>query len=170
MNLKLVGSICVIACCGSIGFMSALQYRKRIKFLSILSSMIEYMECELRFRCTPLPELCRQAGICGSGDIYRIFIELADELDTQISPEVNLSMRAVLEKHNDLDFMETDMLMTLGRTLGRFDLAGQLEGLENAKNICQAKLEQLMCNKESRLRSYQTLGLCAGAAVAILLV
>ena len=56
------------------------------------------------------------------------------------------------------------------QNLGKFDMSGQLRGLENARNVCRENLELLMYNKDRRLRSYQTLGLCAGAAVAILFV
>jgi len=58
----------------------------------------------------------------------------------------------------------------LGGNLGRFDIPGQLRGLENTRKECCDKLQMLTQNNDSRLRSYQTLGLCAGAALAILLV
>ena len=37
-------------------------------------------------------------------------------------------------------------------------------------NCEDAELEQMAEGRDTRLRSYQTLGLCAGAALAILLV
>ena len=58
----------------------------------------------------------------------------------------------------------------LGQNLGRFDLQGQLKGMETVRNYCDLELESLGKNREERMRSYQTLGLCAGAALAILFV
>jgi hypothetical protein len=52
--------------------------------------------------------------------------------------------------------------------LGIFDLPGQLKGLEEAQQVCQRALEQLEKGQAARLRSYQTLALCAGAALTIL--
>ena len=60
--------------------------------------------------------------------------------------------------------------ITLGRTLGRFDLDGQLIGLENARRDCRRAVDALSENRDNRLRCYQTLGLCAGAALAILFI
>ena len=57
---------------------------------------------------------------------------------------------------------------TAGAYLGRFDLPGQKQGLEEVREACRMELEALGKNRETRLRSYGTLGLCAGAALAIL--
>ena len=43
-------------------------------------------------------------------------------------------------------------------------------GVETVRGECRRELEQMNVNKDVRLRSYQTLGFCAGAAVAILLI
>ncbi len=61
-------------------------------------------------------------------------------------------------------------MRTLSYSLGKFDLEGQLQGLEAAKADCQRRLQNMEQGKESRLRSYRALGLCGGAALAILLL
>jgi len=58
----------------------------------------------------------------------------------------------------------------LGSSLGRFDLKGQLSGLESVRNTCRKTLEEMNRNRDNRLRSYQTLGLCCGAALVILFI
>ena len=63
-----------------------------------------------------------------------------------------------------------ESLELLGRSLGRFDLEGQLRGLESVRQVCRHGLETLAQNSAIRNRSYQTLGLCAGAALAILFI
>lgn len=170
MNLKWIGALCIFFGCGGCGFSMAHQYAARIKLLRVLIESLEYMECELQYRCTPLPQLCRQAGQQGQGKIREVFNMLADELEAQISPDAQRCMSSVLDRLGNLDPSIHEILITLGRNLGRFDLSGQLRGLENARNSCQTRLALLSQNKDSRLRSYQTLGLCAGAAIAILFV
>ena len=58
--------------------------------------------------------------------------------------------------------------MQLGESLGRFDLPGQLRGLEAIRRETEQTLQEVHAQRENRLRSYQTLGLCAGASLAIL--
>jgi stage III sporulation protein AB len=58
----------------------------------------------------------------------------------------------------------------LGQSLGRFDLEGQLKGIEMTKSETQRILQEYTDNQDSRIRCYQTLSICAGAAVAILFI
>ena len=61
-------------------------------------------------------------------------------------------------------------LQQLGETLGRFALPGQLRGLEGAIRSAEDALRRIRDGADGRRRSWQTLGLCAGAALAILFV
>lgn len=170
MNLKFIGALCVIAGCGSCGFMMTSQYLSNMRLLRNLTIVLDYMECEIQYRCTPLPQLCHQAGEQVTGKVRQIFLLLADELDAQISPDVHLCMSSVLDRLGNIWSPLHTILLRLSCSLGKFDMPGQLRALENARDACREKLSQLQEGKDSRLRSYQTLGLCAGAAIAILFV
>lgn len=170
MNLKLIGALCVIVGCGSCGFMMASQYLSKIRLLKNLVIVLDYMECDLTYRCTPLPLLCRQAGEQVTGKVHQIFVLLADELDAQVSPDVQRCMASVLDRLGNLPFVFSGILLGLSTNLGKFDMPGQLRALDNARALCRENLNKLQENKDSHIRSYQTLGLCAGAAIAILFV
>ena len=170
MNYKLIGAICVIVACGGTGFMMAGHYISQIRQLADMQIAIDYMESEIQYRCTPLPLLCRQASEQVSGKLKLVFQALADELESQISPDVALCMTSVLDKLAITQKILRSVLIGLGNNLGKFDMNGQLRALENSRSICSDKLKQLQKEREGRIRSYQTLGLCAGAAIAILFV
>ena len=102
--------------------------------------------------------------------IQEIFFSLATELESQIAPDPERCMASVLGRSKDLEEVVSEALMELGSNLGKFDLEGQLLGLNQTKAFCKDRLNELTQNKTQRLRSYQTLGLCAGAAIVILFV
>jgi stage III sporulation protein AB len=79
-------------------------------------------------------------------------------------------MITAIKKQTRLPEKLSQCLLQLGDSLGRFDLSGQLQGLGSVKKRAEFELEQLRRNQDVRLRSYQTLGLCAGAALVILFV
>jgi hypothetical protein len=54
--------------------------------------------------------------------------------------------------------------------MGKFDIDGQINGLEAVRSLCRRMLDELTSGREVRLRNYQTLGLCAGAALVILFI
>lgn len=170
MILKWIGAASILASCGSVGFMIRMSHNKEINSLKMFISALDFMECELQFRMYALPELCRLTAQECEGSLRKFFSLLSNELEDQISPDVKRCINAVLTKMKDLPSSTLDGIESLGNSLGRFDLQGQLKGLESVRRECRVKLNKLAGNSESRLRSYQTLGLCAGAAVVILLV
>ena len=92
------------------------------------------------------------------------------ELDAQVSPDVQSCIAAAAATVGQLPGRVQEAICILGASLGCFDLEGQLQGLEEVRSYCKTQLDEMTDGKEKRLRSYQTLGLCAGAALAILLV
>ena len=166
--LKWFGAICVILGCGSVGLAMSATHRKEEKALRMLIGALDFMQCELQYRLTPLPDLCRLTAAQCYGCLRDLFQNLATELEDQISPDVFYCMNAALSRQRDLPEQTAEALRCLGRTLGRFDMEGQLIGFENARQNCRRMLDQLSSNREVRLRSYQTLSLCAGAALVIL--
>lgn len=168
MTIKWIGAALILIGCGGTGFSMAAAHRRTEKELAQMLSALDYMQCELQYRLTPLPDLCRQAASHGSGNIKHLFAVLAEELEDQISPDVTSCMNSAIAKTNNISDQTATIAANLGRTLGRFDLDGQLLGLENARQECRNALSKFSHNREERLRSYQTLGLCAGAALAIL--
>ena len=170
MSVKLMVAVCVLLGCGGCGFGMAMQYNKKIQILRNLLASLEYMECELQYRSTPLPQLCRLTAERVSGKMKEVYLRLADELDAQVSPNARLCMSSVLDRL-DLRFEKINgILEALGGSLGIFDLPGQLRALENTKQQCREMLGKMLEGKENRIRSYQTLGLCAGAALVILFI
>ncbi len=168
MMIKWIGAILVVLGCGGVGFAMSLAHRRQERELWQLIGALDYMQCELQYRLTALPDLCRMTAAQCRGRLQTLFSALARELEDQICPDVFHCMIAALGAVPDLTDQTREALRSLGRTLGRFDLDGQVLGLENARQNCRMALEKLSANREVRLRSYQTLSLCAGAALAIL--
>lgn len=168
MTLKWIGAVFVIVGCGGVGFAMSAAHRRQERELCQLIAALDFMQCELQYRLTPLPDLCRLTAAQCKGNLRSFFLTLASEMEDQIAPEAYHCVNAALVKTSNLTVSVSEALRGLGRSLGRFDLNGQILGLENARHHCRSILEKLSENREIRLRSYQTLSLCAGAALAIL--
>lgn len=169
MIWKWMGAALVITGCAAAGFSAASSHRRTEAGLKQLLEALSYMECELSFRLTPLPDLCRLAGAEQKNAVGQALLELARELDSRVSPDVEICLQGILSGM-ELPNGVQEAFRLLGTGLGRFDLDGQLRGLKQVQDYCSRELEVMSRNREERLRSYQTLGLCAGAAIAILFV
>lgn len=168
--IKLLGAGLVIFGCASCGMTIAANHRKEVQSLRQLLSLLDYMGCELQYRYTPLPDLCRQVAAEASGKLRNTFLSVAKEMEDQISPDVYSCVDAALAKNSDLPIHTKRIITLLGRSLGRFDIESQLIGIENIRVECRGLLKKLIKDQDVRLRSYQTLSVCAGAALAIILI
>ena len=168
MSLKWIGAILVIAGCGGMGFLMAWNYSREIAALRQLATALEFMCCELEYNLTPLSELCSRAAGQLKGSMKAFFLSLGKELESQIAPDAAFCVTAALRSTSGIPSRAVRILETLGGNFGRFDLTGQIKGLQAALAACQLELNEMERNRPQRTRSYQTLGLCAGAALAIL--
>ena len=169
MDYKWIGAVLIISACGGFGFSLCGGHRWEEQTLRNLISLLDFMASELHYRATPLPDLCLLAEKESAGALKQVFSDLAQELEGNLSPDVSGCMERVLAG-KELPPVTYRNLQLFGATLGRFDLEGQLKGLEAVRSSCRKDLESMSADRELRLRNYQTLSLCAGAALAILLI
>lgn len=170
MTARIIGAFLVIIGCSGIGILVASAHRNQTKTLRQFIMLLNLMECELAYRHTALPDLCRQLSNNSNGVIMTVFSVLSKELEKQISPDVEQCMHVALKKAGNIPPKVTESFLLLGQSLGRFDLEGQLKGIEMTKSETQRILQEYTDNQDSRIRCYQTLSICAGAAVAILFI
>lgn len=170
MDCKWIGAVLIMVGCGGFGLALCAQHRAEEASLLKLIRALDYMACELQFRLTPLPELCRMAGRESSGQVGKVLSNLAVALDSGVDSDVAAALDRILTDFPELPSKTRGNLNLLGSSLGRFDLEGQKSGLDSVRGACRRDLEELNRNRENRLRSYQTLALCTGAALAILLI
>ena len=169
MGYKWIGAILIVTSCTGCGFSIAAGKRNEEKILFQLLHVLQLMDSELRYRLTPLPELCHMAAKETKGCLRSIFANLHFELCRQKLPDAGSCMAKAIEKSGVLPSRIRRILSLLGSSLGRYDLEGQLQGLGSVRGRVEAALESIRKNREERLRSYQTLGICAGLALAIVL-
>ena len=170
MQIQWIGAFLIVVGCGGVGISMVFFDKREMDALRNLLDAFRFMRNELSFRVTPLPELCRKAADICKGCVRRFFDQLAVELEEQMAPDVACCMTAALTKCPDIPEKTRKLLARLEVSLGYFGLEEQLSGLEALLVEGDALRQQLEKNRPQRLRGYQTLALCAGAALAILLL
>lgn len=168
--MKWIGVIFVIISCTSFGFMMVANERKEAKRLRQLLQALGWMENELSNRMWPLPELFFQVSHRVEGEIGQLFRLLAAELEQQEWMDAGACMDKVLgELPVDLGKAKS-ILAALGHSLGHFDLPGQLTEIASRRRDVESMLECQLDGQQQRHRCYRTLGICAGCALALLLL
>lgn len=165
--IRIFGAGLIVLGCGGWGFYMAKCCKKEKSQLARLLDMLLAMKNELSCRHTPLPQIFYQ--LSGSDELGRIMAAMAEELEKSTSMDASFCMEAVLQKH-EISKDCKELLSRLGNSLGSFDLEGQLRQLDAVIQEGQRRLQTHTDELQKRVKNYQTLGLCAGAALAILLL
>ena len=165
--IKLIGTALLLTGCSGFGLVLATAHRREIKLLRKLLHAVQEMTWELKYRMTALPELCLTGAKAAGGPVREVLEELAARLSRNEVTDISGSMNQIMACY-ELPGRVRRNMRQLGTSLGQFDLEGQLQGMEVVKQQCRKDLRELEESAPQRIRNYQTLALCAGAAIAIL--
>lgn len=128
------------------------------------------MGTEIGFAATPFARLCERAAETDGDAVGAFFRSLAK---TALRPELPAEGRtrsAAREAGLSLPQPAMTALERLFDGFGSFDREGQLCQLRLAQAELARLDEELRQSMDGRCRSYQTLGLAAGAAILILVL
>lgn len=170
MSVKIWGAVFILLGSGAFGYSLVRGVHREEKMLYMLSHTLRWMECELRYHLTPLPDLCAEAAQQTGGWLRHILEDLSQALNYQMAADAKSCMHSILRANDGIPTRIKQLLCLLGSSLGRFDLSGQLEGLQEVQAACALELETIRNGQQQRMKNCLTLSLCAGAAVVILLI
>jgi len=170
MIIKVIGAVMILLSCGSFGLYIYQGYKKEVSSINELIAILTFMESELKYHQLSIQELCYRIRSCYSGCVAKFMHSLALALDKNDETDISKCVNKILLTNQSVPQRTRALLSDIGKTFGCFDLDGQITQLEYHKAKCIQELEGYIKNKEGYIHSCQTLGLCAGAAVAILLI
>ena len=165
--LKWLGAAGICLACAGVGFSMARELEQQERLLGILLHKLGYIYRQLHYRATPLPELLLNAAGEEQDPISAIFRAIPGHLHGQNG---QVAMEDALQTWKNIPEAVKTLLSLLGGCMGAFDLDGQLSHLESVMEECKRSMAHLAETKQIRLRNYRTMGICAGAAITILLL
>lgn len=129
------------------------------------------MERELSFRLTPMPELLERLSRQADPPADGLFAGCREGLSSLGERSLaELWKAGVRQPALLLEAEELALLDGLGQVLGSYDGEGQLAALAQTCAALERALAEARSERKRMGRVYQTLGLAAGAFLAILLV
>lgn len=168
--LKLLGCAFVMAGALWCGAGAVGELRRRAQALEELRAGLVWLEEELAFRLTALPQLLGQLGESRQGEVGRFFQAAAQGLAED--PEGGLRQswrRAMVRQLPLLRPEERQALLELGQTLGRYDGQTQRQALARcARRLCVFR-DEARAEVKRLGKVYAALSLAGGAAVILVL-
>lgn len=167
--MKWIGAILILAACAGTGLWMAGAYRREEELLDQVYGDLQHMEWALNCHAWSLPTLFWTCAQERSGALSEIYGNVARMLDDRAAPDAHACMQLAVQTAA-VGGKCRKILELLGRSLGEFQLDGQLRQLASVREECARVLAEHRQNRDNRIRCYQALGICGGFALAILLI
>ena len=167
--IKWIGAGLILLGAGGFGLGKAAKFYRQMRQLRAFSNALEILKCELNYTLLPLPELCRVTAerserVCG--DVLRDYARLLEQGSSR------KTAASTWMENKALCFPEEakNSLLDLFSSMGRYDLDGENRLLSRTQLRLEAAIRTGEAEKRPMVKGYAALGLCTGAALAILLM
>lgn len=171
--LKIIGMICIICSTSGIGFLKGHELIHRLEQLRCLQKFILMLRGEIQYVQTPLPEALYQI----SRKVETPIKEFLDNVSKELEIKRGQGMRETWEKRMKLDLQNTFLLgedleefQKLGNQLGYLDKEMQVGTLNLYLEQLEVKIKRLDDSVQGSVKLYRSLGMLAGAFVAVLMI
>ena len=160
----------VITGCTSIGFLLSRIFSDRLEDLKSLKTLLNILQNKIKFTHLPLYEIFEQIGEMNTKTkIKRIFLKCGEKIkQMNIEKAWNDSIEEEMFFLN-LNNEDIDTLISLGNTLGKTDVEGQISALEEFKERLDVQIREAEMQKNKNSKLYKSLGTIVGLVIVILL-
>ena len=134
--------------------------RQQAQTLAFIDAVLRIRH-ELQYRLTPLPDVFLALQESREAAVAAFFSGLACSLSAADTCPVGYAC---------IPAGVRTALMSLFDTLGKYDLDGNLQALDLALRRLREEARQLQGSAAARCKTYVTLGVCTGLAVAVILI
>ena len=170
--LKLIGLSLILAASGAAGAgLAGTVRRQQAQTLALIDALLRIRH-ELQYRLTPLPDIFAMLSDSRSSEIGAFFSCFASELSNARTCTIGYACRRALSLTHGLCITRSarGTLMSLFESLGKYDLEGNIQVLDLALSRLREEARSLQAGAAARCRTYVTLGVCTGLAVAVILI
>lgn len=167
--IRLIGAAMIVLGAGSFGVAKTAQFYRQQRQLRAFLHMLEILKCELTYTLFPLPKLCRITAERCERVPAAFLRSYAAALDQGASRSI-AAREAFADLSSTLPPDAAMAILELFGALGRYELDGEENLLKLTQHRLQAALDRGETEKRPMAKGYALLGVCTGAAIAILLV
>lgn len=170
--MKIMGCLFIMLACSGAGFTIAQGFVNRTREIRQLQNILAYIETEIMYGQTPLNEIVENIGKKEVGNIATVFQNLSSELSQGEFDFSECWQRAFLHLRNisSLKDPEIEIMLQVGKTLGKSDRFNQQKNLRIAQNHLQAEEQNALEQQKRYERLSRTLGVLSGILLVILLI
>lgn len=164
--LKIIMLILILTLSYLIGNIIAKQYSNRVEELEDIKNSLNVLQTKVRFSKEPLSTIFKD--ISNISKNKEIFIEANENMKTMLAGEA--WRNSIQTVNTNLKKNDIEILSSLGNMLGKTDSEGQVNQIEEIKELLNIQIKNANKEKEKNEKLYKTLGMTIGLAIVIILI
>jgi stage III sporulation protein AB len=156
-----------------LGFNLAQRYVKRYESLKVLEKSIVYMENQILYVNTPLPETFDEVSHKYTGEWRSFFSEIAKDLkENNVQDVYGAFLNSLKNYKEQLCFKDEDenILLDFSKSLGESGIFGQEKIFKLVLSNVREQINEAKDLKNKNCKMYRCLGMSLGAAIVIFLL
>ena len=162
--VKILGAVMTGFACGYLGFKISYAMKIRAESLNNIITSLEMLESEINFSMNKLKQAFMRVDKCG---LFKFDAENMDEkgVKTAWTNAVNECSTKLSLKDAD-----KDILMTLGKNIGRTDTDDQIKNIKYIKSMIAEQEKQAQSEYGRFGKMYRNGGVLVGLLIVIMLI
>lgn len=169
--IRWIGFVLVVSGAAATGMTMAANVKRTVNLLREWVNILREMRSEIEFHLTPLGELCGILADGASAPIKNILYSVEKKLSDVPGRPAGIQMRESLSVNGQGIPVELKkIIIDLFDALGRQDVYAQIRAIDMAQQRTQSALQSLESEKKDRCRTYRVISVCAGIAIAVILI
>lgn len=171
--IKLVGIIIVLCGTTALGMYKSCQYVNRFRNLNEIKKVFLYIQGEVRYRNTPMPETLEAAAYKVKGPLGSFLRHVSGSLDEKKGLNFKEVWERCLLEDVSAEILEREAreeLAGMGSQLGCLDRQAQEKAIDYFLDKWEFIIEKRQKEKSNRLRLYYVCGVMGGLLMVIILV
>lgn len=163
-----LGMFLVLAASGCLGFLKAIELRRRPRLLKATADSFKIIRNDIAFRLLPLPDTLCHAAQTATGPLRDAYAALAEQMRSETQP-FSEQWRAAFRALDGFSSEDQSAIWMLGEQLGKYDADTQLDAIDDCIRYLQTAEEDARETAAQRGKLYSGLGLTVGMIVAVTL-
>ena len=171
--IRLLGAMLLAVSCAGMGLLESLRLKKRIDQLKLLIRIASFLEGEISFAKTTLPEALRSVGGRLASPFSEFLRDLASRLETGPGKSFGELLRQSAAAHlegTELCREDLEDFYGAAADLGYLDGKMQVHILETYRMEQERKVLRLTGELPAKQKLFQSLGILGGIFLVILLL
>lgn len=171
--IRILGAVLLGGSCAGLGLLESLRLKKRIDQLRVLIRIASFLEGEIAFARTTLPEALRSVGGRTASPFSEFLGELARQLETSSGKTFGELLRQSVAAHledSELGREDLEDFCEAAVHLGYLDGKMQVHILETYRKEQERKVLRLTGELPAKQKLYRSLGILGGIFLVILLL